>query len=71
MSTDAPRDPNACLRCNSQLKSIGVEHFRVGGTSGGWGLVFGDWAEVGEELLDLEILVCSSCRKVELRVPDR
>ena len=67
----APRDPNQCLRCNGQLKSLGVEHFRVGGVSGGWGMVFGEMAEVGEGLLDFEVLACQSCRKVELRVPER
>ena len=62
-------DPNACLRCGSQLQSIGVEQFRVGGTSGGWKLLLGEWAEVSEEMLSLEVLACPSCHKVELRVP--
>ena len=62
-------DPNACLRCGAQLKSIGVEQFRVGGSSGGWKMVFGEWAELGEELLSLEVLACPQCRKVEMRVP--
>ena len=64
-------DPNACLRCGTELQSIGTEQFRVGGTSGGWKLLFGEWAEVGEEMLTLEVLACPSCRKVELRVPER
>ena len=62
-------DPNACLRCGGSLKSIGVEQFRVGGSSGGWKMVFGEWAELGEELLSLEVLACPQCRKVEMRVP--
>ena len=62
-------DPNACLRCGFQLKEIGVEKFRVGGTSGGWKLLVGEWAEVGEEMLSLEVLACPQCMKVELRVP--
>ncbi len=62
-------DPNKCLRCGGQLQSIGVEGFRVGGSSGGWKLVFGEWAELGEGLLSLEVLACTQCRKVELRVP--
>jgi len=62
-------DPNACLRCGFQLKEIGVEQFRVGGTSGGWKLLVGEWAEVGEEMLSLEVLACPQCMKVELRVP--
>jgi hypothetical protein len=64
-------DPNACLRCGAQLQSIGVEQFRIGGTSGGWGLLFGEWAEVSEQLLALEVLACTQCRKVEIRVPQK
>ena len=63
--------PNACLRCGGSLKSIGVEQFRVGGSSGGWKMVFGEWAELGEELLSLEVLACPQCRKVEMRVPEK
>ena len=60
---------NACLRCGTQLEQMGVEEFRVGGTSGGWKLLFGEWAEFGEEKLKLEIRACPSCRQVDLRVP--
>jgi hypothetical protein len=59
----------ACLRCGGAMTSMGVEEFRVGGTSGGWKLLFGEWAELGEDMLALEILACSSCHRVELRVP--
>ena len=62
-------DPNACLRCGTQLQSIGIEQFRVGGSSGGWKFLFGEWAELGEGLLSLDVLACPSCRKVEIRVP--
>jgi hypothetical protein len=62
-------DPNACLRCGAQLQSIGIEQFRVGGSSGGWKMLFGEWAELGEELLSLEVLACTQCRKVEVRAP--
>jgi len=48
---------------------MGVEEFRVGGTTGGWKLLFGEWAELGEGKLNLEVLACGSCGKVELRVP--
>jgi hypothetical protein len=64
-------DPNACLRCGGQLQSIGREEFRVGGSSGGWKMVFGEWAELGEDLLPLEVLACTQCRKVEMRVPQK
>jgi hypothetical protein len=62
-------DPSTCVRCGGQLTSMGVEQFRVGGTSGGWKMVFGELAELGEGILELEALACSQCRRVELRVP--
>jgi hypothetical protein len=62
-------DPSKCLRCGGPLKSIGTEQFRVGGNSGGWNLIFGEWGELGEDLLSLELLGCTQCRKVEIRVP--
>jgi hypothetical protein len=62
-------DPNACLRCGAALQSIGIEQFRIGGTSGGWKLLFGEMAELGEGLLSLDVLACTRCRKVEMRVP--
>ncbi len=61
--------PDACLRCGSAMTSAGVEHIRVGGTSGGWKLMFGEWAELGEDMLPLEMLVCTSCRRIEFRRP--
>lgn len=58
-----------CLRCSAQLELLGTERFRCGGTSGGWKLIFGEWAELGEGMLPLEVWVCPRCRKVEFRVP--
>lgn len=67
----AQHGPSAdqCLRCGSELTSLGVERIRIGGSGGGWKLFLGEWAELGEDLLPLEVLFCQSCRKVELRVP--
>ena len=62
-------DTDACLRCGGPLESMGREQFRVGGTSGGWKLLFGEWAELGEGMIELDIWACGRCHKVELRVP--
>ena len=64
-----PLDPLQCLRCGSPIQSMGVEKFRVGGTTGGWKLLFGEWAELGEGMLDLETFACTTCGHVEFRVP--
>jgi hypothetical protein len=58
-----------CLRCHAELQSMGIEEFRIGGTSGGWKMLFGEWAELGEQMINLEMHACPSCRMVELRVP--
>jgi len=48
------------------MRSAGAAPFRIGGTSGGWKLVFGEWAELGEQMLPLNIYVCPNCGKIEL-----
>ncbi|MGZ4105402.1 MAG: hypothetical protein ACXVQY_02545 [Actinomycetota bacterium] len=58
-----------CLGCQGPLSSLGTEAFRVGGTAGGWKLLFGEWAELGEDKLPLDVYACQQCRRVELRVP--
>ena len=62
-------DPSACVRCGGPLQSEGLREIRVGGTTGGWKLLFGEWAELGEGMIQLEFLVCENCRMVELRAP--
>jgi hypothetical protein len=64
-----PVPDDACVRCGGRLTSMGTEQFRVGGTSGGWKLLFGELAELSENLLSLEALACQNCRRVEMRVP--
>ena len=60
---------DACLRCGGPLDSIGVEKFRTGGTTGGWKLLIGEWGELGEDMIPLELLACRRCRHVEFRLP--
>jgi len=66
-----PPSLDACLRCGGPIQSMGIDEFRVGGTTGGWKLLVGEWAELGEGMLRLEVFACGSCGKVELRVPHR
>jgi hypothetical protein len=63
------RSGNTCLRCGGALRSMGVETFRTGGTSGGWKLLFGEMAELGEEMTPFEVFACGNCRRVQLRLP--
>jgi hypothetical protein len=64
-------DPTAgpCSGCGGALTSVGIERFRTGGTSGGWKLLAGEWAELGEKMLELEVLACPNCRRVAFRLP--
>lgn len=69
---DRPQEPvdyGRCLRCGQMLQAAGIESFRVGGNSGGWKLLFGELAELGEGMMEFEVFACPNCRKVELRVP--
>jgi len=70
-ATPPTRNDEACLRCGATLELVGTEEFRTGGTTGGWKLVFGEWAELGENLIRLVIRACPTCRTVDLRVPVR
>ena len=58
-----------CLRCGTPVEAVGIESFRVGGSSGGLHMLIGQLAELGEGLIDFEVFACPTCRKVELRVP--
>jgi hypothetical protein len=62
-------DVHTCVRCDTRLESLGTEQFRVGGTSGGWKMFFGEWAELGEDMISFDVAVCPQCRRVELRAP--
>jgi hypothetical protein len=63
--------PDACLRCGGDLQSYGVEELRTGGSSGGWKLIFGELAELGEDVIPLELLGCAACGTVEFRLPQK
>ncbi len=40
-----------CQTCNLQMEFAQRVDFRVGGTGGGWKLLFGEWAELGESMI--------------------
>ncbi len=68
--TDAEAIPmDDCLRCRGPLADWGVIEFRTGGTSGGAKLLFGEWAELGEEKVPLHLRYCPGCGQVDVRLP--
>ena len=58
----------SCLGCRTRLDALGIRDFRFGGMTGGVKLLLGEWAELNEETLRLEVLACPDCRRVELRL---
>jgi hypothetical protein len=64
------RPDNACLRCGSTISSDGIHEFRTGGSTGATHFFLGQWAELGEDKVTLEVYVCRQCRHVELRSPE-
>ena len=54
-----------CFSFDSRMQPLGHIPIRVGGTSGGWHLLFGQWADAGEDVLSLDVYRCSHCKRVE------
>jgi len=57
--------PKVCT-CGAVMQFAEKASFRIGGTSGGWKLLFGEWAELGENMIPLCIYVCPQCGRIEL-----
>jgi hypothetical protein len=58
-----------CVRCRSELTDWGIHDFRTGGITGGKKLLFGEWGELGEELVQFHLRYCSACGQVDIRLP--
>ncbi len=59
-----------CLRCGAPIASEGLQDFRTGGSTGATHFFLGQWAELGEGKITLEVYVCRACRHVEFRIPE-
>jgi predicted RNA-binding Zn-ribbon protein involved in translation (DUF1610 family) len=55
-----------CYSCGSVMQFAQKVPFRVKGTPGMWKLLFGDGAELGEEMLSLDVYVCPKCGEIRL-----
>jgi hypothetical protein len=54
-----------CSSCQSEMQPLGQLPIRVGGTAGGWHLLFGELADVGESTWPLDVYRCAACKRVE------
>lgn len=52
---------NMCPFCATQMRDAGELELRHGGNSGGWKLLFGDLAELGEGMLRVSTRACPAC----------
>jgi hypothetical protein len=59
-----------CLRCGAPITPEGLQDFRTGGSTGATHFFLGQWAEIGEGKVTLEVYVCRRCRHVEFRIPE-
>ena len=53
-----------CQSCGVDMVFAVKAPLRIGGTAGGWKLILGEWAELGEDMLPLDIWVCSNCGRI-------
>ena len=54
-----------CSRCIKPMQSLGQVPIRVGGTSGSWHLLLGEWADATERVFPLDVYRCANCKQVE------
>ena len=54
-----------CSTCKSEMDSLGQLPIRVGGTTGVRHLLLGNWADVKESLMPLDVFRCARCKRVE------
>jgi hypothetical protein len=68
MSVQRQPDPaEMCVRCHTPLAYVGAFDFRTGGGTGASLFFLGQWAELSEEKLSLQLYRCPECRMVELK----
>lgn len=54
-----------CSGCGSRMETLGRLPIRTGGVSGGWHMVFGELADAGEGIVELDVFRCRECKRVE------
>lgn len=58
-----------CPYCQTDMQDMGTMNFRVGGYSGGAGMLLGGWNQLAEKIQPFEVYRCSSCGKVDFFLP--
>jgi len=60
------KEIKTCHSCHITMQFAQKVPFRIKGTPGYWKLLVGEWAELGEEMLSLDVYVCPKCGEVRL-----
>jgi hypothetical protein len=47
------------------MQPLGQIPIRTGGMAGGWHLLIGEWADMGEGVFPLDVYRCPRCKRVE------
>jgi len=55
-----------CPLCRAPLQALGQIPIRTGGKEGASAFFFGEWAELGERILPLDLYRCTRCGRLEL-----
>ena len=54
----------SCVVCHVNMQGLGQLPIRMGGSSGGWHLLFGEWADVSENVRPLDAYRCPQCGRL-------
>jgi len=60
-----------CYSCGVEMQFAQRVPFRIRGTPGLYKLVFGEWAELGEEMLNFDVYACPSCGEIRFLVDEK
>ncbi len=55
-----------CLVCDIVMDAYYGVPFRVGGTGPAMRVLIGEWAELGEEPIPIDLFVCRKCGRIQL-----
>ena len=59
------KEVTTCPACRGEMQSLGQIPLRVGGSGGGWHLIFGNLADVAETVLAFDVYRCQGCGRLE------
>jgi DNA-directed RNA polymerase subunit RPC12/RpoP len=60
-----------CYSCGREMHFAQRIPFRIKGTPGLYKLVIGEWAELGEDLLNFDVYVCPSCGEIRFSADEQ